>query len=247
MLLLLRLNGLPFRHLEVANLHGQAEADERLAGLLAEARELGNLEQAEHFTWPAAVATPEEKNFDRVRQAAHDLALFARAFAVLHEMKHFMYKQEYPEKTTGRPNEHDEEILCDKFAADFLIGEIDEYAPGHNWSSADVLRKRAMGMAVSAFVLLERTPSDRWCGSESHPSLATRLDQIITSIDLPGDDHFWFCAASLLLAKLREENKLAESVAFADLKDLPRKLILRLEAQSGPPSSPGSSARGNSR
>ena len=147
-------------------------------------------------------------------------------------MKHFMYEQKYQENTSGRPNEHEEEILCDQFAADFLIGQIDEYAPRHNWSSADVLRKRVIGMAVAAFVLLERTPTDRWCGSESHPSLATRLSQIIASVDLIGDDHFWFCSASLLLAKLREQNRLVESIPFTDLKDLTQKLILGLETQS---------------
>jgi Peptidase U49 len=225
-LLLLRLNGLPFNWAEVGQLHGQSQADSRLAAALLKARELGCLEQLEHFTWPEGIPTPDQKTFGSVEdRAAHDLALFARAFAVLHEMKHFMYEQ----KPVKRPSEQDEHVICDEFAADFLVGRIDEYAPGHNWSPADVLRKRAIGMAVSAFLLLERTPSDRWCGSESHPSLTSRLRRIVASVDLPADDHFWFCSASLLVAKLREEGKLPESIAFADMKHLTSQLIASVE------------------
>ena len=140
-LLLLRLDGLRFNWAEVGQLHGQSQADSRLAAALLKARELGRLEQLERFTWLEGVPTPDQKTFGSVEdRAAHDLALFARAFAVLHEMKHFMYEQ----KRVKRASEQDEHIICDEFAADFLVGRIDEYAPGHNWSAADVLRKRAM-------------------------------------------------------------------------------------------------------
>jgi hypothetical protein len=55
-LFLLRLHALPFRVTEVGSLHGQTEADGRLAALLMQARELGRLEQSEDFIWPVGVS-----------------------------------------------------------------------------------------------------------------------------------------------------------------------------------------------
>ena len=172
----LRAKGQSFDLSKMDLLPSETSAQEKLEALPLEARAFGQSDQTSNFAWPERVPVPGQTAFANKREkAAYDLICFAAAYVFLHEMKHVMFRH----PSEPRLSDHKEEMACDLFAREFLLGHAAEYARDFGWNCDDVLRKRAIGILVANFVFLAVTPMGLWWGSEKHPPLAKRLRQII--------------------------------------------------------------------
>jgi hypothetical protein len=221
--LLQQLNRLrePFELAVIARLYGQASADAAFDSLMDRAEELSQMGLSDQFTWPHEVPQPGQAAIVNVAdKAAFDLICLATAYVFLHEIRHVMFRQ-----NANAPSDPiAEEIACDRFARDFLVAQIDDYVKSRRCSSVEVLNKRAMGMALATFVILEVTPPEKWGGTRTHPPVGDRLRELIATVNLPNDQPFWIYTATLLIAKLRRESGLTDSINFMDIPDLCYKL-----------------------
>ncbi len=113
-----------------------------------------------------------------------ELATFATAWIMLHEVQHLKHQQDGTSSTwEGSESQHAEELSCDSFAADFMTNKALEYATQNNVKLERVLLKRKTGIYFAMFAL-SVLAIGRWSASSSHPSVQTRLDNIIGR--LPG-------------------------------------------------------------
>ncbi|MEP2761481.1 MULTISPECIES: phage exclusion protein Lit family protein [Alphaproteobacteria] len=176
--------------------------------------------------WPDDIPRPEP-NRDAFNspefKVAFDLTCLAVAFTFLHEFRHVML-----DRDCQRPSDlREEEMLCDVWARDFMTSNLAKYASQHGHNYADVLRKRAMGLALSALIVHEITPSLDHGGNRSYFSTRDRLHAILNNTKLPNEDHFWVFAASLLVGIYRQRGEAlntdpmnAKSLALHLLREL---------------------------
>jgi hypothetical protein len=150
--------------------------------------------------------------------------MIATAYALLHEVKHVMFNRVFPNRDGGRPSPPDEEMACDMFARDFILDEVGAYATEAGEEAAKVMAKRAMGIALGAYIVYEFTAPDQRAGGPKYPPIADRLDALIAKLPLGDDSPFWDFAASLLIAMLRRRNR-AIPVPDADGRALCAALI----------------------
>ena len=219
---LLVLCRLPFVRDEVAGSHGQAQADAAVDELLAKARAFRVATDLDAEAWPKGVPEPSEKNeFDNAQdKAAFDLLCIAGAYFFLHEIQHVRFERE----GNKPPNPRDEEHACDRFAREFLLGNIDAYARSTGEPADKVMAKRALGIAVAKVLIMEITPAEQWPGSESHPSVGQRVREFLANLRDPMPDYFWISVASFLAAVCRTRGRLPERIEF----NTPQQLALQL-------------------
>ncbi len=182
-----------------------SEAEANYEALLYAMRDIRDLDNAEDINWPQSSPRPQvdKTGFDVEDQAAFDLTTIALAYILLHEARHVRF---YVEKE--RPNPVDEELACDSFARDFILGGAAQYAIDTCQSINDVVAKRSAGLALGAFALYELTPLDCRGGASTYPPIADRLDLIYEAVILPPESWFWDFAASLLVALIvRDDQK----------------------------------------
>lgn len=153
--------------------------------------------------WPDDIPRPQA-NRDAIDdpefKTAFDLTCFAVAFTFLHEFRHVML-----DRDDQRPADvREEEMACDVWAREFMTANLAAYAAKHGHDYVEVLRKRSMGLALSALIIYEITPSLYHGGSRAYFSTRDRLQAILDNTQLPGTDHFWVFAASLLLGIHRQ-------------------------------------------
>jgi hypothetical protein len=158
------------------------------------------------ITWPSDIPKPSddrESLKDDQEKSAFDLVCLALAFALLHELRHVMFR-----KAGDAPKEASaEEMACDTWARTTMTGTLAEYARDHGHSFAEVEQKRATGIALAAIVVHAMTsPMVRW-GTDEYPPIADRLTAMIAGYSLPTDSNFWFFAACLLVALMRQERR----------------------------------------
>jgi len=200
---------------------GLVDAERALGEALRKSRELKDIENLEGFTWPDIPVpgpTPPDATKDR---AVIDLTKIATAFSFLHEVQHQIFKtaSDRPESAT------EEEFECDKFARDFLLERASEYSADTQQDRQGVLDKRLMGIVLGAFVILEITPEGRRRGTDEHPPVADRLRRLILEANHQASEHVWVYACSLLLGKLREEEKLPACIRFDNPQALFEQLV----------------------
>jgi hypothetical protein len=187
-----------------------AEAQAAFEGILYATR--GAQEGADpEAIWPAevpnprAVLAPDGAALNTEDKAAFDLTMIGGAFVFLHEIRHVIYA-----RGGARPSPRDEELQCDAFAHEFLLGGVDDYGAKTGEDPARVLTKRAMGIALGAFFVYEITPREGLSGNDAYPHFADRVEELILRVPVPADSDFWIFACTLLLAVVRRRHRAVE-------------------------------------
>ena len=157
--------------------------------------ELNKLSSVDEFKWPNGVPEPSKgKPKDVNGSMVFDLLCIGEAYCFLHEIKHVMFKSE-----TSTIEPHDEEMQCDAFARQFLLGNIDDYSRESGYAIEAVKTKRAMSIGLTALLLLVLTPNEQWFGTDSHPSILDRIVALTDYLQLSEDSYFWSYLSSILL------------------------------------------------
>lgn len=154
--------------------------------------------------WPPIIPFPAEVMDEQGRGATgpavehvavKDLALFALAYILSHELRHLMFNSE----RIGI-SRRDEEFACDQFAIEQLLGRATEWKPqdGSSVDPVKIIFKRSMGLLVGFFVLHALTPAGRRGPQVDYPSLRDRLYAIVGQISVPDDHQLWLFGATLL-------------------------------------------------
>lgn len=135
----------------------------------------------DEIAWPDDIPRPTTDRHglkDCDEKATFDLILFALTFAILHELRHVMFR-----KAGDAPaNESAEEMHCDIWARDVMTGKIANYSRETSNIFAEVAQKRATGIAI-----------------------ADRLTAMIAGYSLPYNSSYWLFTACLLVATLRQD------------------------------------------
>jgi hypothetical protein len=171
--------------------------------------------------WPEGVPrfTPDLSELrDEEDRAAYDLGCFACAFALLHETRHAILCAE-----GGQGGGISEEAECDRYAIGLLLDRCDEYSDRCGDDRLMVRRKRAMGVFLGLVIILESTEREQRSRPTTHPSLSDRIDQLLVAVerlDLPPNDHFWIYSVSVLLSKLRREDRPPSPIGYRTFREL---------------------------
>jgi len=184
-------------------------------------------QQTDDIEWPTDIPQPTSNRGslrDEQEMAAFDLVSLALAFAILHELKHVMFRA-----TGEAPNEgYEEEMACDTWARSTMTSNLAEYARQQNHTFAQVEQKRAMGIALAAIVVHAMTPMHARWGNEEYPPIADRLRAMINGYNLPEGSSFWLFTACLLIAIMRQEGRSLDFVAVSN-KEVVETLLDKLD------------------
>jgi hypothetical protein len=194
------------------------------------AKELAKAERLEDFDWPNDVPYPMEgASYDNVNdKAIFDLVCMAGAYIFLHEIRHSLIWQ----SVTSPMSVISEEVECDHFALDMMIGCIPTYSAESGYPKEQVLAKRLLGIIFAKIVILVVTPQSRWKSSSDHPPVANRIRTILDAADDSVPEGFWIASAALLVALAKYFCLLNSPVAFSSSRDLAYKMC-ELIGQSG--------------
>lgn len=148
--------------------------------------------------FPATVIEAQERGEPALRvehAAIKDLALFAIAYILLHELGHLAFNS-----ARSGISRQEEELACDKFAIGQIVGRAATWQPpnGLKVEPEKVVFKRSMGLLVGFFVLHALTPERHRGLQTEYPSLLTRLTAMVEEIALPEDHELWLFGATLL-------------------------------------------------
>lgn len=191
-------------------LHDLFEEDDELPEVersykerLSAARSLIEQRDAVAAPWPDDLPRPvtdRDDLDDYQHKAAFDLVVLAAGFAFFHEFRHVMLDFDDARQSDRR----EEELHCDVWAREFMTAKLAGYASDHGLEYREALRKRSMGLALSALILHEITPKHGF--NPHYFSIKTRLAALMSDTKLPDDDDFWLFAASLLVGVFRCEH-----------------------------------------
>lgn len=172
---------------------------------LAAAQALIKADDTASFAWPDDIPRPiSDRNAvsDPQYQVAFDLTTLAVAFTLFHEFRHVMLEADEERHNDLR----EEELSCDVWAREFMTAKLGVYGELHSHSYKEVLRKRSMGLVLASLILHEITPFWAHGGSHAYFSVGDRLRAILSSTNLPDDDHFWRFPASVLVGIYRQKH-----------------------------------------
>lgn len=175
------------------------------------------------INWPSDVPKPtavRESLNDEQERAAFDLVCLAVAFALLHELRHVMFR-----KAGDAPKEsYEEEMACDTWARATMTSTLAEYSKANGHSFAEVEQKRATGIALAAIVVHAMTsPMVRW-GTDEYPPITDRLTALIAGYSQPDNSRFWYYTACLLVALMRQERR-PLAISPTSYRELVEKLL----------------------
>jgi hypothetical protein len=203
---------------------GKYESDFRQ--YIAAAQSLVEAEKTGDISWPANIPfpTPDRESLGDVQHmAAFDLVAFALAFVLLHEFRHIMFCADKNAPSTLP----EEEIACDAYAREFMTSCVAAYAKAQGHNYVQVQEKRAMGIALAAFIIHFVTPTHAHWGNRQYPPIAERLTAMISGYSLPEDSHFWRFTACLLITLMRQGNRPLDVIARSK-KEMVKELLGRL-------------------
>ncbi len=210
----------------VSGIPGQAEGESKYRDLINSVYELSRVDDPALFLWPAAVPNPvNQKPSDPEGSVVFDLICMAGAYVFLHEVKHIMLRTD----SNTPANAHEEEIECDSFAQSLMLDKLDDYARASGYSIDRLTTKRAFGIGIAFFFMLVITRKDGWSGTESHPSIARRIESMVDKLTINNDDVFWIYISSLFLAHLRYVGNTPALIQFKTLKDLAMALVSQID------------------
>jgi hypothetical protein len=133
-------------------------------------------------------------------RAASELAFFATAWIMLHEIRHIFHQQDGTSSTWDGPEAmRREEFSCDEFASKFLTEKANDYATQNNVFPDSVLFKRKTGIYFGVFALALLAQGN-WGQSGSHPSVQARLDAVKNLLSKTAIDKEFAVAASAFAA-----------------------------------------------
>ncbi|MGY4299778.1 hypothetical protein ACVWXN_007873 [Bradyrhizobium sp. i1.4.4] len=116
-------------------------------------------ESTDEIAWPTDIPKPtddRESLENDQEKTAFDLVCLALAFALLHELRHVMFR-----KADDAPNEgYEEEMACDTWARTTMTSTLADYAKDNGHTFAQVEQKRATGIALAAVVVHAMTSPD---------------------------------------------------------------------------------------
>lgn len=173
--------------------------------------------------WPSDIPKPTDDRDglkDDQERAVYDLVCIALAFAILHELRHVMFR-----KAGAAPEErYEEEMACDTWARMTMTRSLAEFAKANGNSFAEVEQKRAAGIALAAMIIHAMTsPTLRW-GNDEYPPIADRLTAMIAGYHQPDNSNFWFYTACLLVALMRQEHRTLD-ISPSSYRDLVEVLL----------------------
>jgi hypothetical protein len=173
---------------------------EELLSLALEIRDASNPEAVPLCGLPEPGSLPT----DPLLRAPAELAFFATGWAMLHEVRHLKHQQEGTSTAEGDSPDlaRAEELSCDRFAAEYLIEKVTDYAQGHTTNEAKVRMKRALGIYFGVFALIVLAHPN-WGQTDSHPSVADRLRAMRHILSVDGLDEA-LCVVGLSLAGLKQ-------------------------------------------
>ena len=218
--------GLNFNLDEIDSLPDQKEADDQFSKLIDTVEHLKNAESEYDFTWPHGIPKPEDGKPRNIEQAAiFDLVLMATAYVFLHELKHVIFEAEgnAPEDPT------EEEMQCDAFASDMMLGQIKKYSESSGYPENKVRMKRSIGIALGSTFLAVATPTVNLSGTKSHPPVHKRWSATLGSIQLEENDFYWLYFASLAIALLKHKQIDFPSQTLISFRQLAMSAIEALE------------------
>lgn len=197
-LLLSQFTGMLFSPSDISTQEEALEINEKIFKLFASIKELKDVEKIEDIEWPDDVPRPEGgKPKDVNGSMVFDLLCIASAYCFLHELKHVQFSN------MGQKNDPiQEEHECDKYARDFLLDKIEDYSRSTGFDLGLLKNKRGMAMALATILLFIITPENLWRGSSSHPSIVSRIKELVNSLSISDNDYFWSYLSCLLLSKI---------------------------------------------
>lgn len=207
-LLLSQVTGIPFSPDDTSDDNEGLDINRKISNLFDSIDALKEVEKIEDFEWPADVPRPEEgKPKDVNGSMVFDLLCMAAAYCFLHELKHVQLS-----KVGEIIDQIVEEHECDKYARDFLFEKIESYSTDTGYDLGLLKNKRGMAIALASVLLLTITPERCWSGSLSHPSIVSRIQELVNNIGLSDNDCFWLYLSSLLLSKIKNKGISVDSV-----------------------------------
>lgn len=215
---------------ELNSLLDQNEADLLFTDRIRLAKDLGKVERVEDFDWPSDVPYPIEGGaFDNVvDKATFDLVCMAGAYIFLHEIRHALLWH----SGSTQMSEVSEEIECDSFALDMMIGCIPTYSAESGYPKEQVLAKRLLGVLFAKLVILVVTPKSHWASTKDHPPVADRIRSVLDAADDSVPETFWLASAASLVAFAQYFCLLDSPVPFSSSRDLAYRMCA-LVGQSG--------------
>lgn len=204
----------------------QREETKKYNRLVDAVYKLGNIPRLDDFVWPAEIPTPEDGTPKNVELAAtRDLILMAGAYVFLHEIKHILFAG----GEGNRPEQAiQEEIECDQFARNLMIGELRKYTEKTGESIEKVRDKRATSMILAAFFMLVITPKEAWNGTQTHPSIEDRVTVIVEDLEIPENGTAWIYLVCVCLAQLQYVGETPEEISFNSYKELGLALLKQI-------------------
>jgi len=195
--------------------HGRGQLEFEFKQRIAAAHSLRLAGSTAAIEWPPDIPMPTADRAslgDVQAMVAFDLVGLAFAFALLHELKHVMFRATGDAPAAG----YEEELACDTWARMTMTSNMAEYATDHGHTYAQVAQKRAMGIALAAVTVHAMTPPEAQWGNDDYPPLAERIRAMIDGHNLSEGSPFWTFTACLLIAIMRKENRQLNLVAASD-------------------------------
>ncbi len=211
------------------SMRSQTIEDDAFDALIEKVHELTSAISVDDVAFPEDVPFPREglKIDDPEMKCAFDLVCMAGAYVFAHEVRHCIF-----ERCGDNPEEMiNEEVKCDRWALDLMLGKADEYARANGYDPATVRAKRILGIVIAKLTILTITPRDRWDTSDDHPPVRERLQAVLDAATDPVPDWFWITVASMLTACARRFGVIDQPIPFpASFRDLAYGLCDRLKA-----------------
>ena len=207
---------------------GREREQQSIQDVLYTARQIARQDvPIELVHWPEEVPRPaaDGSAFPTEDRATYDLLCIATAGAFLHELKHLMFDRRH-----DRPARIEEERRCDIFARNFILEQVATYAAQVGHEISDVLGKRVMGLALTAYVIHEGTPHFDQPGSTEYPSTAERLATFTDVQGIPDNAYSWNFVSAIALSMLDSRGGLKATIEFENPKHLCCKLLEHLRA-----------------
>ena len=197
----LELLRLPFDFGQLQKVDGQAELDAAFSQRMKAIESLERVKIAEEYIWPADTPDRDVKvdTLSVDDKITYDLILIGTAYIFLHEIRHAIF-----ENSGSRPSDPlDEELECDRYALDMLLGGVSRYAKSSGYPEDLVFAKRLFGAVFAKLVILTLTPKKDWAKDLEHPAVATRIRNVLDAADTQIPERFWSDIAALLTAFAR--------------------------------------------
>jgi len=182
---------------------GELRDVQRLEELLALAVEIREAKDPEAVPL-CGLPEPGSLPSDPLLRAPAEFAYFATGWAMLHEVRHLKHQQEGTATAEDESSElaRAEELSCDRFAAEYLIEKVADYAKAHTANEATVRMKRALGIYFGVFAVIVLA-HPHWSETRSHPAVADRLRAMRDILSVDGLDEA-LCIVGLSLAGLKQ-------------------------------------------